>query len=159
MSSLELPNCAFCDHQSIEDRVIRIVNTCLSLASSPWYRPDHALVIPKRHIEHVFELSDKERDEYYQEIGRLARRMADPNYPNSVGYQIMVKNQPDQPENGIKMNHLHTHVFPRQLDDELIAGPRSFADMYPPSLQDIAFTQYRLGASENVTPLQRGSTP
>lgn len=101
--------CDFC-HPTLEmnSRTVRETEHAFSLVSNPSWRDGQTLVVPKRHITEVGELDDKESVEVLRELGRLAK-LLDEGY----GYGIAQKYQPTQEENGIKMNHLHFHVFPR----------------------------------------------
>lgn len=47
------------------------------------------------------------------ELGRLSNLLDE-----GFGTGIMQKYQPLQAENGIKVNHLHFHVFPRKQQEE-----------------------------------------
>lgn len=123
------PTCDFDQPYAFDGRLIHVGRACFSIVSSPWFTNFHALAIPRRHVEHRFELTEEEEYEYQTEINRLAKLAAS----LTSGYEIIQKHQPDQVENGVKMNHLHTHVFPRTPDDPLIAGPQDFSNMRTPS--------------------------
>jgi diadenosine tetraphosphate (Ap4A) HIT family hydrolase len=117
-------DCAFCDPLSLEERTIRNVRHFLSIVSSPRFRPDHCLVVPERHVSMLFELEPEESAAIMSELGRLSMKL-DQGY----GTGVMQKYQPTQAENGIKMNHLHFHVFPRQEDESNlfpVPEPNSF---------------------------------
>lgn len=105
-------NCAFCDTDSLEWRKIRANESFLSFVSKPWFRPGQCLVIPKRHVEAPHELTRDEGAEIMQELGRIGLAL-----DQGFGTGIIQKYMPLQTENGIKMNHLHYHVFPRQEDE------------------------------------------
>lgn len=124
-------NCAFCDIISLEWRIIRSGKLFLSLVPRHWFRKGQCLVLPKRHIEAPHELNREEGAEIMQELGRLGFAI-DTGY----GTGIMQKFMPQQTENGIKMNHLHYHVFPRQEhEDNLfpVPQPNSFEGFIEPS--------------------------
>ncbi len=60
------------------------------------------------------------------ELGRLSLKL-----DNGFGAGMMQKFQPTQGENGIKVNHLHFHIFPR-LEEESglfpVPEPNDFQD-------------------------------
>jgi diadenosine tetraphosphate (Ap4A) HIT family hydrolase len=100
-------NCAFCDRPNLEWRTIRAEDLFTSFVSQPWFRAGHCLVIPNRHITTPDELEPKEAAGIMGELGRLSHRLN-----KGFGSGIMQKYQPLQTENGIKVHHLHFHVFP-----------------------------------------------
>ena len=100
--------CPFCETDVFAGRIIRESELMVSIVSRPWFREGHSLVIPRRHIVQVGELAIEEAGEVMVELGRLSFAL-DQGY----GTGIAQKYQPLQPQNGIKVNHLHFHVFPR----------------------------------------------
>lgn len=80
------------------------------------------------------------------ELGRLSMAL-DEGY----GSGIMQKYQPTQGENGIKMSHLHMHVFPR-LENEAdlfpVPDPNSFAGFSTPNDHEIIELASRLKLSD-----------
>lgn len=107
-----IPECAFCDVNTLSWRTIRINELFLSVVSVPNFRDGHCLVIPRAHVTKPQELNREQGSEIMQELGRLSVALDE-----GFGSGIMQKYQPLQPENGTKMNHLHFHVFPRMADE------------------------------------------
>lgn len=68
--------------------------------------------MPNRHIVSAGELSPEEGAAIMGELGRLSLKLDD-----GFGTGIMQKYQPLQAENGIKVSHLHFHIFPRVEDE------------------------------------------
>jgi len=123
--------CPFCDTQNLASRLIRANQWCISLVSSPWFRPHHCLVIPRRHITRVAELEGSEAQAIMIELGHLAQQL-----DVGFGSGIMQKYQPLQAENGIKVHHLHFHVFPRHGQESGLFPtpmPNSFAGFATPT--------------------------
>jgi histidine triad (HIT) family protein len=120
----ETVNCVFCDEQEIGWRTIRHREHSRSFVSNPRFRAGQSLVIPNRHLETVAQLNPEEASEIMIELGRLALIL-----DQGFGSGIMQKYQPRQAENGIKVNHLHFHVFAR-LENESglfpVPEPNSF---------------------------------
>jgi ATP adenylyltransferase len=127
--------CVFCEPSDLEERIIRRGRHCLSIVSNPWFRAGHSLVIPERHIATIAELRPDESVAIMAEIGRISLILDD-----GFGTGLMQKYQPLQSENGIKVNHLHFHIFPRQKDEENLfpaPEPNSFRGFSAPSSADI----------------------
>ena len=128
--------CAFCDDNIDNERRIRIGRHFFSIVSKPWFRPGHSLVIPKRHITTIAELWPKESAEIMNEIGRLSLLL-----DHGHGSGMMQKYQPEQNENGIKMTHLHFHVFGRLENEENLfptPEPNNFEGFYSPTPDEIS---------------------
>ncbi|HSW75196.1 MAG TPA: HIT family protein [Candidatus Saccharimonadales bacterium] len=129
------PECPFCNTVPLEKRTIRVGELCRSIVSVPRFQEGHCLVIPNRHITTVAELEPNESVEIMQELGRLSVAL-DKGY----GTGIMQKYQPLQPDNGVKVSHLHFHVFPR-LAEELrlfpVPEPNSFEAFHTPDETEI----------------------
>lgn len=104
--------CAFCDPEELDWRTIRKDKNMRSLVSNPRFRLGQSLVIPNRHITRVGELEDDEAASIMKELGRLGLLL-----DRGFGSGVMQKYQPLQAENGIKVSHLHFHVFPRVLEE------------------------------------------
>jgi diadenosine tetraphosphate (Ap4A) HIT family hydrolase len=132
----------FCDRQSLEWRTIRSNQHFVSLVSKPWFRRGHCLVIPARHITSPAELNAEEAVAIMVELGRLSA-LLDEGY----GTGIMQKFQPLQSENGIKVNHLHFHAFPRlEVEQGLFPtpSPNSFDGFITPSDDEVTTLAVRL---------------
>lgn len=129
-------NCDFCDTDSLKWRTIRANELFVSFVSKPWFRPGQCLVIPRRHIEAPHELTRDEGAEIMQELGRIGLGLDE-----GSGTGIIEKYTPLQPENDIKMNHLHYHVFPRQ-ENEVglfpVPEPNSFEGFTVPTDAEVS---------------------
>jgi len=117
-------DCPFCDEKEIGWRTIRQAEGSRSFVSNPRFREGQILVIPNRHLTTLAELDSTESTEIMREVGRLGLLL-----DKGFGTGVMQKYQPLQTENGIKVNHLHFHVFPR-LEEEVglfpVPEPNSF---------------------------------
>jgi diadenosine tetraphosphate (Ap4A) HIT family hydrolase len=129
--------CVFCENE-FASRTICKSPLIASFVSRPWFRGNHCLVIPNRHITKPSELTREESAEIMQEIGRLSEAL-----DNGFGTGIMQKYQPLQTENGIKVNHLHFHVFPRVKNEPTlfpVPEPNGFEGFFLPTVSDIDAT-------------------
>jgi diadenosine tetraphosphate (Ap4A) HIT family hydrolase len=131
----QYPDCDWCAENDLEWRTTKQTKYIRSFVSKPWFRDGHCLVIPMRHISEVGELSGEEAVEIMAELGRLGR-LLDKGY----GTGIMQKYMPLQKENGVKMNHLHFHVFPREEEEEGLFPtpyPNEFKSFYQPDKDEV----------------------
>lgn len=110
MANIE--DCVFCDRRSLEWRTIRSEDLFTSFVSRPWFRKGHSLVVPNIHRETLAELTPEEGAAIMGELGRLSLALDE-----GFGSGIMQKHQPLQAENGLKVDHVHFHVFPRIMDE------------------------------------------
>lgn len=145
--SCKKENCVFGerpsdDMTSIGWRTIRADELFTSFVSRPWFRPGHCLVIPNRHVVHPGELSFEEGGAIMGEVGRLSLLLDD-----GFGMGTMQKYQPLQPENEVKANHVHFHVFPR-IEDEPglfpVPAPNAFEGFVVPEVEEILALAQRL---------------
>lgn len=120
----DVNQCVFCHPEVIKSQIIKIGEHSVSLVPKHSFRTNHVMVIPRRHVLEVGELSAEEAAEILLESGRLAKHI-DAGY----GSGVMQKYQPTQAENGIKMNHIHFHIFPRIANEQVlfpVPVPNSF---------------------------------
>lgn len=74
--------------------------------------PGHSLVIPKKHIESLFELSDEELSAFML-LGRdVAKLLMDVFNTDAFDWAIQEKEAAGQ-----SVAHLHMHVVPRKIGD------------------------------------------
>lgn len=125
-------NCTFCHpDDDLESRIINRTGDFTTYVSKPRFRYNHVIIVPSIHVEKMSELASKERRHILGNIMAEIALMAD-IIDSGRGTIIVQKFQPLQAENGIKMNHLHVHAWPRTPQDEedsvLIPAPQSFED-------------------------------
>jgi diadenosine tetraphosphate (Ap4A) HIT family hydrolase len=112
------PSCLFCQVRNPE------INTVLLESSTFYVRRDnfpaaagHVEVVPKRHVESYFDLTDEEAAAAHS-VMRQARRLLDAEH-HPDGYTIGVN---DGRAAGRTIDHLHIHLIPRYNGD--VADPR-----------------------------------
>jgi len=108
-------DCPFCDIGS-ETRVLEEREYTRVIFSNPRLMPGHLLVIPKRHVERLEELNEEERKEIFDVAIEFEERILD---NIASGCDIRINYRPFQKQNGLKVNHLHIRLEPRELYDEL----------------------------------------
>lgn len=133
---MSVAECRFCNLKGQESRIIKTSEYMISLVPKHSFRNRHCLVIPRRHVTQINQLSNEDSSEIIQEIGRLTD-LVDLGF----GSGVMQKYQPLQKENGIKMNHIHFHVFPRLQDDNAlfpVPEPNTFEGLRETSSEDLS---------------------
>jgi diadenosine tetraphosphate (Ap4A) HIT family hydrolase len=78
--------------------------------------PYHILIVPKRHIEKISELTKEELNEIIDLIIKFEEKILS---RISKGCDIRQNYRPFQQQNSLKVNHIHFHLQPRELYDEL----------------------------------------
>ncbi len=108
--------CPFCNINKEKNRIIKAGKYVWVIMSNPRLVEGHLLVVPKRHVEKLSELNNDEKDELvnttieFQEL--ILKKYAS-------GCDIRQNCRPFQKESKLKVNHLHIHLQPRELFDEL----------------------------------------
>lgn len=120
--------CPFCNINKEKNRIIKTGKNFFVILSNPRLVEGHLLVIPKRHVEKLSELTAGERVElldtviYFQEL--ILHKLA-------KGCDIRQNYRPFQKESELKVTHLHIHLQPRELHDELYEkGQRFESDIF-----------------------------
>lgn len=79
--------------------------------------PGHTLVIPNRHVEKPWELTHEELTAIFDEIKWVQAQLLDAGLGDGVDTRQNYR--PFMPQGKIKIDHVHFHVLPRKLNDEL----------------------------------------
>lgn len=112
------PDCPFCGILETEtERVIRQGTNTAVFLSNPRLMPGHTLVVPKRHIEKPWELDPKEILEIFEQIRFIEDRLL--NSGLATGCDIRQNYRPFMQQGRIKIDHVHFHILPRTMEDEL----------------------------------------
>src|ERR1035437_3870854 len=110
-------DCSFCNTLKNEkERIIEEGKTVFVVFSNPRLMKAHLLVIPKRHIEKPSELNKKERKELFDTVLKYQEKIIS---KIAAGCDIRENYRPFVPENELKVNHIHFHLQPRELNDKL----------------------------------------
>lgn len=123
--------CPFCQIVAEKSkRILRKSPATITVLSDPRLMPGHLLVIPKRHVQKLSELTDGQRAELMNETILAEERLLT-KFP---GCDISQHFRPFIPDNPLKVSHLHMHVRPRSLDDELYLKVQKFErDVFAPT--------------------------
>lgn len=65
-------------------------------------QPGHVLVIPKKEVDHLWDLDDEDYEAVMKTSKKVARRINEVLKPKRVGMQV----------EGVGVPHAHVHIFP-----------------------------------------------
>ena len=126
--------CVFCEIDKDKTKIIKQGNYCYVCFSNPRLMPAHLLVISKRHVEKMSELNKEEREELInfviEDQDKIVNNIAE-------GCDIKQNYRPFQAQDGLKLDHLHIHLQPREFEDELYKRSQIFEkDIFKPLTQE-----------------------
>lgn len=152
-------NCTFCHHDdNLKNRIIEQTRDFTAFMSNPRFRQNHLIVVPSGHYETIYDAPEKTLGKIMGEVGLLLNSI-DEGY----GTMMVQKFQPLQAENGIKMNHLHFHAWPRTFEDEmngvLMPAPQSFDDFSQLSSDETEAELRVLMSNLKIAQLRRQGIP
>lgn len=109
------------------------------LLSNPRKMPGHFVVMPKRHVEQPWELTKEEVSDIFELIFFVEQKII-----GKLGDGVDIRqNYRPFVKGGIKVDHVHFHVYPRYKDDYLhqVSGQFEndlFTDLDPGEQDEIA---------------------
>lgn len=115
--------CPFCklisgvdDEINTQENVVYQDKYTLAYVAPKWWKnnPGNVLVVPKTHIENIYDISDKDLSQVYKTAKKIALAIRE-SYP-ATGTSMRQHNEPDGNQD---VWHFHVHVFPRFEDDQL----------------------------------------
>lgn len=107
--------CPFCNIDKSRTVVVREKKYVFVAFSNPRLMKDHMLVIPKRHVEKLSELTKEEKAELLDTLIEYQEKLL----KKYSGCDIKQNFRPFIPQHNLKVNHLHFHLQPREFEDEL----------------------------------------
>lgn len=102
--------CPFCTLP--ESRVILANHQAVAVADGFPISPGHALIIPRRHVESIFELNAEEINSLIMLLAEAKNVLAEEQKPD--GFNIGLN---DGPAAGQTIPHVHIHLIPRFIGD------------------------------------------
>lgn len=118
MTNKTIDDCLFCDKDNPEKHRIILEN---DLFYSRWdnfpVSKGHVEIVPKRHTDSFFKLTEKELFQMYDLLCRTKDVIAEMHNPDA--YNIGVN---DGEAAGRTVHHLHVHIIPRYFGD--VENPR-----------------------------------
>ena len=108
-------SCPFCNIIETKYRLLEEGDDFIVILSNPRLMPGHTLVIPKRHILKPAEMTPTERKNVFDAIlkwqDKITKMIA-------TGCDVRQNFRPFLPESRLKVDHVHYHLYPRELNDE-----------------------------------------
>lgn len=118
--------CPFCNHK---DKPVKENELAQVFLSDPHKVPGHVLVMPKRHIEQPWELTDEELKACFDLIFLIEQRFIG---KLGDGFDIRQSYWPFREADDLKAKHILFHVIPRSENDYLfqISEGKNPEDLY-----------------------------
>ena len=116
-------NCPFCDINKERTRIIDEGLYVRIILSNPRLMYGHLLVVPKRHVERMSELYEEERSELISKVIEFQEKILN---LLANGCDLRQNYRPFQNQTNLKVYHLHIHLQPRELEDELYSECQRF---------------------------------
>lgn len=118
-------DCPFC---KAEGRVLKENKLAQVVLSDPRKVPGHFLVMPKRHIEKPWELTNEELASIFELIFFIEQKIIG---KLGEGCDIKQNYRPFMPQSRLKADHVVFHVYPRSLYDYLYKAAEIYeTDLY-----------------------------
>ncbi len=104
-------SCVFCHLPS--ERIVAENEHAMLFFDGFAVSPGHSLIVSKRHVGSLFELSESERQALFALLDVAHSRLTESHHPD--GFNIGIN---DGPAAGQTVPHLHVHVIPRYTGDQ-----------------------------------------
>ena len=104
-------DCPFCGGG---ERVLKSNERAQVILSNPRKVPGHFLVVPKRHVEKPWELTNEELTDIFALIFFIEQKIIG---KLGDGCDVRQNYRPFLQQGELKVNHIHFHVIPRSLED------------------------------------------
>ncbi len=127
----ETLNCPFCDPL---ERVVNSNASAQMMLSDPRKVPGHTLVMPKRHVEKPWELTQQEVVDIFELISLAEQRIIG---KLGTGCDIRQAYRPFLKQDALKVNHMTFHVIPRAKDDYLYSVSEKYEEDLFAELDDL----------------------
>lgn len=117
------PNCEFCRIAQGQAPALTVCRTDSALAFIPLepVARGHTLVIPKRHVRDLWEISEEETELLMEAVRRVAHAIKTALQPDGLNLINSTGEAASQ-----SVFHLHMHLVPRWKDDHI-------GEIWPPS--------------------------
>jgi diadenosine tetraphosphate (Ap4A) HIT family hydrolase len=124
---MDASHCPFCVLP--RERILLENNLALAILDGFPISPGHALILPRRHTQSFFEVTDQERVSMLALLQRTKDLLDAKYHPD--GYNIGIN---DGAAAGQTVPHLHVHLIPRYQGD--VSDPRGGVRWIFPELAD-----------------------
>lgn len=116
-------DCPFCTVDNVKTRTLRDSENSRVILSNPRLMQGHLLVVPKRHIEQPWELTDVELKEIFSHIRDLQKKIST---TLGTGCDVRQNYRPFMKQGELKVDHVHFHLLPRTFQDDLYERSMKF---------------------------------
>lgn len=124
-------NCPFCNP---DECVLKENEHAQIMLSNPRKVPGHFLVIPKRHVEKPWDLTNDELQSIFELIffveQKIIGKLGD-------GCDVRQNYRPFMKQNQLKVDHIHFHVIPRTLHDYIYSVSEKYDTELFAELDDV----------------------
>jgi diadenosine tetraphosphate (Ap4A) HIT family hydrolase len=107
----KVSDCPFCSGNNM---VVKENEHAFAILSNPRKVPGHILIIPKRHVDKPWELTQMELRDIFDLISYIEQKLIG---TFGDGCDIRQNYRPFLQQNELKVDHIHFHLIPRALDD------------------------------------------
>ena len=140
---IDRKECPFCNLESLQ--IIEENEKAIVFFSNPRLVKGHLLVIPKRHIEKPWELTAKERSDIFELLFKYQQIITD---KMATGCDIKENYRPFLSQSRLKVDHVHFHLIPRELYDDIWEKVQGEADLFRDiDEQELSSTHKKLAGS------------
>ncbi|OHA03857.1 MAG: hypothetical protein A3J58_02370 [Candidatus Sungbacteria bacterium RIFCSPHIGHO2_02_FULL_52_23] len=116
--------CPFCEVNEQRHPILEKRDHVYIMPSNPRLVYGHLLIIPIRHIERPTDLRTDEQYELFDTVIELQEKIL--TLKPGMGCDVRQHSRPFLPESNVKVDHIHWHLLPRELDDELYLRTQIF---------------------------------
>jgi len=109
-------DCRFCNFDATQNHLLQDGKNVRVIFSNPRLTKGHLLVIPKRHVERPWELTESEHAEIFAFVHDLQRRLSE---TLGTGCDVRQNYRPFMKQGRLKVDHVHYHLLPRTFQDDL----------------------------------------
>jgi len=120
-----MSKCPFCESSDLI--ILEESKSSKVFFSNPRLVKGHLLVIPKRHIEQTWELSEDETQDICRLIKKYQKKITE---TLAAGCDIRQNYRPFLEQNNLKINHLHFHLIPREMKDDIYVKTRDEQELF-----------------------------
>lgn len=138
--------CVFCTQPDIEERVITENAHARAFLTNIPITPGHTLIIPKRHVQSIAELTDLERADVFDLTESIKGALRKPPF-SAQGFNHAWN---EAEVAGQSVPHFHLHIVPRTPGDTGIVQyePRDF--LYRPGSREVSPRAELLAVVETI---------
>ena len=109
---MNIDNCPFCKIST--ETILTAGSYCVAMLDQFPISPGHTLIIPRRHADSFFELTQEERTDMLALLDPVKSRLDAEHHPS--GYNIGLN---EGSAAGQTIMHVHLHVIPRYDGDQV----------------------------------------